>query len=283
MFSACKSAPLANPYPHESVLLVVAELKLFLRFDPYRNEPGRDLEGRNIFRVSLERLDALRTLVGPEYRDVLAFARAECLERLGRYAPAADAFAEAARSGQSLGPEAARREAWTRALAEVTTEPDISTLQDYLNYWDARIAGLEQLRTRNPVVPYDSLIEVEIERAMSSKAVLVFDNRFVLPRGAEQAIEAAQRLAGDHAESYLVGEHDLLLGHLFGTLAFDYAQMNDPSSAAFDIEIWKPWVDQARAAYSAVAGRDGDPAKPEGQARLRALDAFELRVLRRAR
>src|SRR5262245_10186457 len=88
----CAMQPVPAPYPHESVLTVIGELKIFLNQDPYRDPPGRDLQGRNIFRVTLERLDNIKPLVGPEYSDVLDYARGECLERLREPRQAAENF-----------------------------------------------------------------------------------------------------------------------------------------------------------------------------------------------
>src|SRR5262245_5371875 len=102
LLAGCATKPVPAPYPHESVLTILGELKIFLNQDPYQDPPGRDLQGRNIYRVTLERLDNLKPLTGPEYSDVLAYARAECLERLGSWRDAAENFEQAAGTSSTL-------------------------------------------------------------------------------------------------------------------------------------------------------------------------------------
>lgn len=280
--ASCKSAPPA-PYPHQSVLAVVSELKIFLRLDPYSAEPGRDLEGHNIFRVSLARLENVESILGDEYADILAFARAECHERLGQWPEAAAAFAEAAGRQTLLTDEAKIREQWARKIADVTAEPEtLDSLDAYLNHLDAVRLELAQLRDSKPAFPYDAFLALEMERALERKTVFVFANRFVIERGAETALELAQKLVEENAESRRVGEHLLLLGSIHESRARDYVQFNDPTRAEFDVATWVGWVEQARLAYTRAAQSDGDPAKPEGQARLRALDAFAQRTIDRA-
>ena len=92
MVAACTRTAPPAPYPHESILSIIAELKLGLDRDPYREPPWQDLQGLNIFKVTLDRLDALEGLAAGEYRDVLDFARGQALERLGQWSEAAAAF-----------------------------------------------------------------------------------------------------------------------------------------------------------------------------------------------
>jgi len=264
---------------------VLAELKIFLRAgDPYRAEPGRDAEGQNVYRVTLRRLDELEGLLGPGMADVIGFARAECHERLGQWDSAARAFEAVSVAGTSLSSEAGARGLWARRLGEAT-EPrsEGGSLQTYLNGLDVRLRRLQQIAAEAPPAPYDAYVQVEIERALQTKAKSLFDLRMVLPDGLNQALQAAQKLAEEHAESRRAGEHWLLLGAMYEGIATDYLALRDPTGSDFETERWAQWVDQARAAYARAAERDGDPAKPEGQARLRALDALALRTLERAR
>lgn len=279
----CSTAPKLAPYPHESVLAVIAELKIFLRLDPYRAEPGRDLAGQNIYRVSLQRLNNLDELVGEEYDDVINFARAECYERLGRWSEAAKAFASAAANNTSLAEEAKIRQQWDEKIVEATGGGESArTLDSFLNHLDVVYGALAQLRESKPAAPYDSFIAVEMERTLERKASFLFENRFVLERGADRATEAAERLVKENAESRRKSDHLLLLGRFQETRARDYVQFNDPTGSDFDLKSWTTWIEQARAAYTKVAQADGDPAKPEGQARLRVLDAFAQRTIERA-
>lgn len=282
--TACGRSDELLPYPHESVLSVIGELKIWLRSDPYREEPGRDLEGQNIYRATLARLDTIDELAGPRYDDILAFARAECFERLANWPEAAEQFEKVAEAGTSLSEEASIRLIWVRRFDEATRQPpDVEDLEDYLEYLNGQLVEFEQLRRSGPMFPYDSYIMIELERVQEQKAAFLFMNRVVIPEGAKRAIEEAESLIETHEASRRLGEHELMLGGFYEGLARDYLRVNPPQHFGFNLDQWLTWVDQAREIYARVAQRDGDPAKPEGQARLRAVEALVARTLQRAR
>lgn len=100
---------------------------------------------------------------------------------------------------------------------------------------------------------------------------------------AEKAVAAAEKLVKEHDPSWRQGENLILLGELLEGLALDYTRLQPPAQAGFDAARFNGWAEQARAAFAKAAQLDGDPAKPEAQARLRALDALTSRVTRLAR
>ncbi len=283
-FGACSRSNKLLPYPHESVLSVLGELKIWLRADPYREEPGRDLEGQNIYRATLARLNAIDELTGAEYDDILAFARAECAERLADWKTAAEQFERVATAGTSLSEEAGIRLIWVRRFVEARKQPPaVENLEDYLDFLNAQLVQFEQLRRSGPMFPYDSYIMIELERTHEQKAAFLFMNRLVIAEGAKRAIEEAEELIRTHAASRRLGEHELMMGGFYEDLARDYSRVNPPQHYRFDMERWLVWIDKAREIYVRVAQRDGDPAKPEGQARLRAIEALVARTLQYAR
>lgn len=279
--TSCAHKQPQAPYPHESIMTIIAELKIHLGRDPYLRPPGEDLEGRNIYRVSLARLDQLKQLTSQEYQDVLAFARAQCNERLGDWPAAAADFDQAATGKDPLASIARKRAQSATQLADLTNRQAMSqTLDGYLNNLDVLEHQLEKLKDGKPDWPYDSYVMIELERTREEQARLLFNNRFVRPGALPQALEKAGQLVELHAESWRISEHRLLLGSFYETLARDWAADHPPQGGAFapGEEQWKEWVEKARQAYRIVAQTDGDPVKPEGQARLRALDAWSLRV-----
>jgi hypothetical protein len=281
---ACSRSNKLLPYPHESVLSVLGELKIWLRSDPYREEPGRDLEGQNIYRATLARLETIDELTGPEYDDILAFARAECSERLADWTTAAEQFAQVAGAGTSLSEEAGIRLIWVRRFVEARRQPPaVEDLEDYLDFLNAQGVQFEQLRKSGPMFPYDAYIMVELERTQEQKAAFLFMNRLVIPEGAQRAIKEAEQLTTTHAASRRLGEHELMLAGFYEGLARDYSRVNPPQHIRFNLDQWLVWIEQAREIYARVAQRDGDPAKPEGQARLRAIEALVERTLQYAR
>jgi len=281
LLGGCVRAPEPAPYPHESILTVIAELKIFLNEDPYRQPPGRDLEGLNIYRVSLKRLDELMALTGEEYLDILQFARGESLERLGQYGAAAAAFDRAAAMETALAPMARQRASLARRLADLLDRQAWgATLDGFLTDLEATIRRLEDWLAESPPWPYDALLQAEIEQLQVERALMLFTNRMVLAGAAERAISAAEEILQRHQASRRHGEHLLLLGGFFETMARDWLQRERPErrvEAGLDPSV-ESWILRARQAYREAAQRDGDPAKPEAQGRLRALDAFDLRM-----
>jgi hypothetical protein len=277
---ACARGPARAPYPHESILTVVAELKIHLNKDPWRQPPGRDLTGANIYRVSLARLESLESMTGEEYADVLAFAAAECLERLGAWARARDGFERAAARQSSLADEARRRAALAGRMATLTDRATFArTLEGYLNDLDVLDRRLADWADEQSGWPYGSFIRLERERAVAEAARYHFNNRMVLAGGLERALDAARRLVDRSEGGWRYCQHLLMLGEFYETLARDWTAEHPPEGADLRLDApWAGYVNQAREAYQRVAQTDGDPAKPEGQGRLGALEAYALRI-----
>lgn len=285
LLGGCARVSKQAPYPHESVLTIVAELKIFLNQDPYRLPPGQDLNGRNIYRVSMERLDALQGLTGAgAYADVLAFARGECLERLGDWPGAQRAFAAAAQTSSSLASTAAVRAENAGKLAALTSRAAAATLDAYFSDLDERERRLRDYLAAAPPWPYDAYARRALEAIQEERARMLLTNRLVLEDGVSRAVAAARKLAGEHSQSHRASDHQLLLGSVYESLARDWTGQRSPEGAAPALDAgWGSWIEQARQAYRKVAQADGDPAKLEGQARLRALDAYALRTQSLAR
>lgn len=273
------------PYPHESLLTVVAELKLFLDRDPYQWAPGRDLEGRNIFRVTLRRLDSLDGQIDPEYNDVIAFARARCHERLGQWRAAKRDFETAARAGTSLADSAGARAELAGRLAEMTDRSRVSrSLGAYFNDLEIMERDLLAMAGEDLPYPYPSYAKLEAERAIGEAARSWFAYRRIMPEGVERSLGLARRMTTDFKDSWLIAEHWIMLGEFNEMLARDITANNGVNRGGFEPENgWDTLVGQARVAYNEAAGMDGDPAKPEAQARQRALDAYSLRIQSMAR
>jgi hypothetical protein len=277
--TGCSRAPAPPPYPHEAVATVLMELEIFLLQDPYRRPPGRDLDGNNIFRVTLKRLEALEELSSPEMVDVIAFARAQCLERLGQWREAAQLFDRAAVAETTLA-EAARQCAFQAArLAEIAEAGHGKGLTGL----ELMERALREYIDQAPPFPYESLARLERECVQRLMVRRLLAGRFTLG-DLRPAAEVADRLVEQNGESWRRCEDLLLQGELFETLARDVTDAHPPHTRRFRLGTpWTQYVARARRAYLEVARADGDPAKPEGLARLRALDAYALRIQKQAR
>jgi hypothetical protein len=275
-----RSTPL-KPYPLQDTLTVFAELKLYLDQDPYRMAPGRDLEGHNVFRISLERLETMESMTPDVYDDVLAFARGECLERTGDWTAAAAAFDRAASATTTLANPARLRAEAARRMARLTDREgfDRRSLEGYLNDLEVMERRLGEWAGDPGPAPYAGFALAEAARGREERAALLLDHRRVLADGAMRAARTAEGLVETHAESWRVSEFRLLQGSIYEQLGRDIARQWPPEGREFDaMGTWAHWIEQARLAYRKVALTDGDPVKPEGEARLRALDAYALRV-----
>jgi len=93
--------------PTEGVLEAVAVLRRHVPDDTYRFPPARDFTGRNVYRASLLRLEALEraeaAALGSGYMDaVIAFAKARAFERLRAYDLAAQHYRRSAQLSNEL-------------------------------------------------------------------------------------------------------------------------------------------------------------------------------------
>lgn len=283
LLAACHADPPPAPYPHESLLGVLAELRIHLARDPYRFAPGTDLDGRNIYRLTLGRLEPLEEALGREFADTIAFAGGRALERLGEWRAAAEAFERAAQYQTQLTSEALTRGRSARRMHELTDRTWFAAdLNGYLNELAVTEHRLEGWAAKRDI--YAAFVSSEHERARVERIRLLLRHRMLLPDAAGRCRDLADGLIQRHTESWRIHEHWLLLGEVHETLARDLTERFDPAGAGFDAAgPWQAHVEAARQAYRRVARADGDPFKPEGQGRLRALDAYSRRVLSLAR
>ena len=109
--------------PAKGILEIVATLRRHIPDDTYRFEPARDISGRNVYRVSLTRLENMERLHNEALRaghmdEVIAFAKARALERLRAFDLSAEGYRRTARFGGNLEAAARRGEAMCQGLAE---------------------------------------------------------------------------------------------------------------------------------------------------------------------
>src|SRR5437870_5684869 len=82
--------------PYEDLLEVLGDLTWHLRDDLYRFPPPKDPTGHDLYRLALSRLENWEKRYPGRLRDVVGYARAEALERLGEYAKAAAGYGQVA-------------------------------------------------------------------------------------------------------------------------------------------------------------------------------------------
>jgi len=270
--------------PYEDLVEVLATLTWHLHDDLYRFPAPKDPTGRNLYRLSLTRLESWEKRFPGRMRDVTAYGRAEALERLGEYKKAVDAYGQvAAMSESQLASKAKDAAAKVQPLADAAALPEggdgveqqLGLLRKKLDAWGALVTSCEGK-------PCESLARVEEERLECATAGLVVDHRLDLEHGDETAEHALRFLIEKHADSKNLPAHVLRLGDLYADLAHEYLAAHD-RQLEFDEDEFVREADRALETYHKVATWDGAKEKPEGQARFNAMEAWKSATLARYR
>ncbi len=270
--------------PYEDLMEVLATLTWHLRDDAYRFPAPRDPTGRDLYKLSLARLDSWEKRFPDRLRDVTTLGRAQALERLGEFRRAAVAYRNVAGMTDSplarKGTEGASRADAFAAAAGLPesgedVEAQLGALRRKLDAWGALV---EQYKG----TPYGAMALVEEERLERLTTRLVVDYRRDLQRGNETAEQALRFLIQKHADSKNLPAHVLRLGDFYADLARDYVAAHD-RPLAFDEDDFLMLADRALDTYHKVATWDGAREKPEGQARFAALEAWKGETLTRYR
>jgi len=269
--------------PYEDLLEVLADLTWHLRDDTYRFPPPKDPTGHDLYQLALRRLENWEKRYPGRLRDVTGFARAEALEHLGEYQPAADLYRQVAALPSPLaeparqGAERAGVFAGAAALPEDAPEAAgaLGALRRKLDAWGTVVA-------RYGGTPWEPGALAEEERLEATAARLVVEQRRALEEGPTAAERALRFLVQKHADSKELPGHILRLADFYAELAREYVQSHE-RPLAFDEDEFVRQADRALDTYRKVSTWDGAREKPEAQARFAALDAYKTAVLGRYR
>jgi polyhydroxyalkanoate synthesis regulator phasin len=217
--AACRSASGPAPDPRdvgdgETLTRVVAELRMHLRDDTYRQPRPLTGDGRDLFEAILWKLDRLQRERGLEPEGwqnvdyVIELARARVLEKMRRYAEAQAAYARVAERSSALQQAAtegrdgiARLAAIAAASSEPTTD-ELAWLEERVRLWTELAWELRATR-------WESLAREEAEAGEMLRV-----ERLATAGQLDAAIEAARRLAEHHRHSKLYARHLIALGDL---------------------------------------------------------------------
>jgi len=269
--------------PYEDLLEVLADLTWHLRDDTYRFPPPKDPTGHDLYQLALRRLENWEKRYPGRLRDVTGFARAEALEHLGEYQPAADLYRQVAALPSPLaeparrGAERAGVFAGAAALPEDAPEAAgaLGALRRKLDAWGTVVA-------RYGGTPWEPEALAEEERLEAMAARVVVEERRALEEGPTAAERALRFLVQKHADSKELPGHILRLADFYAELAREYVQSHE-RPLAFDEDEFVRQADRALDTYRKVSTWDGAREKPEAQARFAALDAYKTAVLGRYR
>ena len=283
----CRTAPQSDPFyrPTESVLEVVSLLQLHVDDDTYRFSAARDFTGKNVYRASLERLESLEEIYVDKFRsgyltDVILFAKARALERIGEYELAEHHYVGVTDLESILIEEAERGSRVCGQLREarsILPDPGGSP-EEAVRIFDRRAARLGELLAEVGGSHYAAIVREELERADLDRARYFRALRSLDPRLDTVALQQYQHLIQHHRRSKLQNRHLLELGDLYVELARDYAHRSPPASLGFDPATFDEYAFGATRLYEAVAHQDGAVEKIEASRKLEAFLAFTLGV-----
>jgi tetratricopeptide (TPR) repeat protein len=300
LLAACASTPETDPRyrPVESVLEVIAVLRLHIPDDTYRFEAARDFTGRNVYRSSLLRLESLERVhddaLRAGYMDgVIAFAKGRSLERLRAFDLASSAYRLAAERDEALRIEALRSADVCDALKEAEDlavdpddmvgdrRPELSHVSDpdtVIGDFETRNMRLSELAETESETHYLPVVLEEFERSDTSRASYFASLRKLPPEGDVRAIAELRRVVTRHPESKYRNRHMIALANLYVDIAEEYVEAHPPESLHFDATRFRDLTEAASQLYETVANQDGTPEKLEASRRLEAFLAFALRI-----
>jgi len=269
--------------PYEDLLEVLADLTWHLRDDTYRFPPPKDPTGHDLYQLALRRLENWEKRYPGRLRDVTGFARAEALEHLGEYQPAADLYRQVAGLPSPLAEPARQGAERTGVFAGAAALPEdapeaagaLGALRRKLDAWGTIVA-------RYGGTPWEPEALAEEERLEAMAARVVVEERRALEEGPTAAERALRFLVQKHADSKELPGHILRLADFYAELAREYVQSHE-RPLAFDEDEFVRQADRALDTYRKVSTWDGAREKPEAQARFAALDAYKTAVLGRYR
>lgn len=283
---AC-STPTPDPIyrPTESVLEVLAVLRLHVEDDTYRFPPGRDFTGKNVFYASLARLERLeeihaQKLASGYLLEPVLYAKGLALERMREYQLAALHYRKVAEVGGELAPEARRHAAFCERLADLAAPgPDPQAdPEQALALFDETQEELEALAAEVAHTHDHSIVLEELERLERSRAEYFGARALLDPDLDALALQQFQRLVQHHPESKERNRHLLALADQYAALSRRYVRSRPPATLRFDPSTFDEYSFGATRLYEAVAQQDGAIEKIEAARKLEAFLAFTLQV-----
>jgi tetratricopeptide (TPR) repeat protein len=284
LLAACKTPEPEQVYrPTETILEVLAVLRLHIDDDTYRFPPARDFTGKNVYYASLVRLERLEEIHADKLASgyltaPLLFAKARALERMGEYSLAARHYERVTQLDGELRDPSERGLAICESLGRAVEvaprpldEPDRAG-----EIFDERVRMLEDVPAGE--THYRFVVKEEVERADQARADYFSARASLDPYLDALSLQQYQRLVQRHAESKLRNRHLLDLGDQYAALSRRYVSRHPPATLGFDPATFEEYVFGATRLYEAVSQQDGAIEKIEASRKLEAYLAFSLQV-----
>jgi hypothetical protein len=204
----------------ETLTRVVADLRIHLRDDTYRQPRPKTADGRDLFGALLWKLDRMqqeRALPVEQWQNVdyvVELARARVLEKQRRYAEARDAYERVAARSGALQQGAREGGEGVSRLAALAAETPGTTGGDELAWLETRGRSWSELAWEMRATRWEPLAREELEAWQMLRV-----ERLAAAGELDAAIEAGRQLAEQHRHSKLYGRHLIALGDLHADAA----------------------------------------------------------------
>lgn len=284
--AGCQSpTPDAVYRPTESVLEVLAVLRLHVNDDTYRFAPARDFTGKNIYFSSLARLERLEEIHEDKLKAgylaaPVLFGKGLALERMGEFELAARHYERVIELESELEENALHNRRVCERLAEAHALRPAAHVEPFEAgaVFDERVALLEALGTEVEGEHYSFVVREEIERAERERAEYFSARAGLDPRLDVVALQQYQRLVQRHPESKERNRNLLDLGDQYALLSRRYVSRFPPTTLGFDPATFDEYAFGATRLYEVVSQQDGAIEKIEASRKLEAFLAFALQV-----
>lgn len=283
--------------PSEGILEIVAVLRRHIPDDTYHFPTAVDFSGRNVYRASLLRLEAIERADSDAFRSgyldtVVAFSKARSLERLRAYDLAAQYYEYCGRLPGALQSDALESLSIVSRIDEALaigidlSDPmaDAGLIPLPLDplavrvELDQRLARLSLILEDVRETHYRWVVQEEIERTDIVRAIYFTKMRAVIDDGSLIALHELQRVVSRHGNSKNRLRHLLRLADYYVELSREYLVAVPPESLNFDPARFREMSDAAIQLYEVVASHDGYPEKLEATRSLEAFLALTLTI-----
>jgi hypothetical protein len=268
------AAEAAQPEDPDTLTRVVAELRMHLRDDTYRQPRPLTSDGRDLFAATLWKLDRMqaeRALPPERWQNadqVIELGRARVLEKQRRYAEAQAAYARVAVHGGALAQGASEaRDGVGRlaALAAEVAEPG----SDERGWLEQRVHRWTELAWEIRSTRWEPLAREESE---AWEMLLV--ERLAMAGQLEAAIEAGRRLAEHNRHSKFYARHLIALGDLHADAARALSVEKRVRAGAVEIDARREaLIENAFSAYELASEARMPEDRVAALARIEALRA----------
>jgi len=259
----------------ETLTRVVADLRVHLRDDTYRQARPKTADGRDLFGSILWKLDRMqqeRELPVADWQNidyVVELARARVLEKLRRYVEARDAYERVAARGGALQQGAREGLDGISRLAALAADTPTATGADDLAWLETRVRSWNDVAWEMRATRWEVLAREEVEAWEMLRV-----ERLATAGQLEAAIDAGRRLAEHHRHSKLYARHLIALGDLHADAARALEVEGRVRAGTSEIEVRREaLIEHAFSAYELASEARAAEDRLAALARIEALRA----------